>query len=71
MTSKPEKYWVTRNAIVDAVRVVRPSSFIPAERVYVATTERSEYEARVWAIYGAALALLNAFDEAHGGEPIL
>jgi hypothetical protein len=61
------QYWVERNALVDAAKALTPSG----PRAFVAFDERTPEEHEEWARYGAALDALKAFDEAHGGTPIL
>lgn len=61
---KPEDYWTQRNALVDAVRAAR----VGAPGI---DTFSSWLTTPAGAVYCTALDTLKAFDEAHGGAPIL
>lgn len=70
---RTESYWEERNRLVDAVRAidVGSSTSVPPTSVYMAPRYDEPGAADIRAAYRAALEALKAFDEAHGGAPIL
>ena len=64
---RSEAYWTERNALVDAVLAIDTKG----ASVFTQAGWEVEGAAEVRARYHAAVDALKAFDEAHGGAPVL